>query len=123
MRTGGRSHMVQGSLADVLEEADGQPPVEQTLEIAKSVCGALGFVHGQSLIHRDLRPVDIRTPARPTEFLGNRFGDASRSVISATTALHRHTAPQEDDLTVVDYARGTCHMWMVGSGDFRAGEP
>ena len=56
---GGNPHLVEeymagGTVSSLLE--DGTPDVERTLAVASDVCRALSFMHGQGLIHRDLKP-------------------------------------------------------------------
>jgi serine/threonine-protein kinase len=46
------------SLRDRLER-DRQVPVEEAVEIARQVAGALAYAHGQGVVHRDIKPENI----------------------------------------------------------------
>ena len=46
------------SLRDRMDR-EKQLPVEETVELAKAVCGALDYAHEQGVVHRDIKPENI----------------------------------------------------------------
>src|SRR3990172_1126687 len=52
--------MAGGDLEGLIEETpSGRLPIEQVLELAKSICNGLAFAHEQGLVHRDLKPGNV----------------------------------------------------------------
>ncbi len=50
---------VEGESLRDLMEREGQLPIEQSLEIACEVLGALGYAHDRGIVHRDIKPENI----------------------------------------------------------------
>jgi serine/threonine-protein kinase len=76
--------LVEGeTLADRI--ARGPIPVEEALQIAKSICEALEAAHEQGVIHRDLKPANIKiTPDGKAKVLDFGLAKAMESAPSST---------------------------------------
>ena len=58
----------------LIEEAlDHRLPIDQAIEITRSVCAGLGFAHGKGVIHRDIKPSNIWLTEEGTVKIGD-FG-------------------------------------------------
>ena len=51
--------LVEGDPLDKLIAAEEQLPLAERLRIMADVCSALGYAHGQNVIHRDVKPANI----------------------------------------------------------------
>src|SRR5215467_13672147 len=76
--------LVEGeTLADRI--ARGPIPIEETLQIAKSICEALETAHEQGIIHRDLKPANIKiTPDGKVKVLDFGLAKAMESTPATT---------------------------------------
>ena len=80
---------VEGLIADA---EDHRLPLEQTLDIAKSVCRGLEFAHEQGIVHRDLKPGNIWLTAGPSSGSGQavaKIGDFGLAVMTDRSRLTR----------------------------------
>ena len=79
--------MAGGDVGTAIFNAQGNRiPLEQTIDIARSVCRALEFAHAKGIFHRDLKPGNVWLTEDGTAKIGD-FGLA--------TALHRSRLTQE----------------------------
>ena len=75
--------LVKGpTLADRI--AQGAIPVDEALPIAQQIAEALEAAHEQGIIHRDLRPANIKVrPDGTVKVLDFRFGEGARARLRA----------------------------------------
>ena len=126
---GGQPYMVTelmggGDVEGVVEKApEHRPPLEQAIDIARSVCRGLEFAHNQGIVHRDLKPGNVWLTGDGTAKIGD-FGlavamDRSRltqagmmvgtvSYMSPEQAMGGQVTPQSDL-----YSLGTMLYEMV----------
>src|SRR5215475_4700398 len=83
--------LVEGeTLADRI--ARGPIPVEEALDIAKSICEALEAAHEKGIIHRDLKPANIKiTPEGKVKVLDFGLAKAMSGTATATTLSNSPT--------------------------------
>jgi len=120
-------YLQQGSLAARL--ADGPVPVEEAVQIAKSVAGALVEAHGSGILHCDVKPANVLLGGNDEPRLAD-FGQ-SRLSNDQSPALGTlfYMAPEQADLDAVPdarwdvYALGALlyHM-LVGHPPYRTGD-
>jgi len=66
--------MAGGSIEDLLARTEGRRlPLEQALRLASEICDGLAHVHGQGVIHRDLKSGNVWLSREGTAKLGD-FG-------------------------------------------------
>ena len=67
-------YMAGGSIEDLLARTEGRRlPLEQALRLASEICDGLAHVHGQGVIHRDLKSGNVWLSREGTAKLGD-FG-------------------------------------------------
>src|SRR5438876_2195902 len=72
--------------------ARGPIPVEEVLDIAKSICEALEAAHEKGIIHRDLKPANVKiTPEGTVKVLDFGLAKAMSSTATATTLSNSPT--------------------------------
>ncbi|PRY91916.1 serine/threonine protein kinase [Hasllibacter halocynthiae] len=113
-------------LLDLLEEGGSMPP-ERVVEVMRTMLDALGFVHAQGMLHRDVSPDNVLVRADGTPVLidfgaaRQRIGKQSR-VLSALRVVKDGYSPQEFYVTGAEqgpfsdlYALGaTLHHLIAG---------
>ena len=88
-------HMAGGSLAHRLA-TDGAVPWPEAVEAALAIASALGFTHGQGILHKDVKPGNILVSGAGTVKLTD-FGIAAIREASGTSQLAysiHYTAPE-----------------------------
>jgi serine/threonine-protein kinase len=114
----------------------GPLPVEEALSIARQIAGALVYLHGKGVVHRDLKPDNVlMTPDGTVKLLdfGIALDEAARrltwSGFSAPVGTPDYMAPEQvrgrrGDARTDVYALGTMLYEMVtGELPFRAANP
>jgi Tol biopolymer transport system component len=83
--------LVEGeTLADRI--ARGPVPVEEALNIAKSICEALEAAHEKGIVHRDLKPANVKiTPEGNVKVLDFGLAKAMEGVPTSSTLSHSPT--------------------------------
>src|SRR5215813_1219840 len=114
-----------GDLRTTMRESGGSLPLARALALARDLCRALVFAHGQGLVHRDVKPENVWLSADGTAKLGD-FGlaltvDRSRlSVPGAVVGTASYLAPEQAQGQPVDaridlYALG-CVLYELLTG-------
>ncbi|MEU3642590.1 serine/threonine-protein kinase [Lentzea sp. NPDC034063] len=103
----------RGSLHDRLR-AMGPLPVQDVVAAGIAVADALAFAHGQSILHRDVKPQNVLV--LPTSYVLADFGiargaDAGHSA-SLQMVSYRHAAPQMLEGAAPSFADD---IWSLGS--------
>jgi len=82
-----------GSLRDVLDEGDGQLPLDQALWVGARVCEGVLHAHRHGVVHRDLKPSNIlfRKPSRG--WLFPKVGDWGLARVMLETDTRRGLTP------------------------------
>lgn len=131
---GGRVGLVMpyvqgGTLAQRLKEEDGGLPVEEVIEITRSVLHGLSYAHGRGVVHRDVKPGNVFLDHQANRVLVADFGIATAA--GGQTALTQtgssmgtpnYMAPEQiDSVSDVDgradiYAVGMM-MWEMLTGE------
>ncbi len=76
-----------GDVEGLIKKApDHKLPLDQSIEIAKSVCRGLQFAHGKGIIHRDIKPGNVWMSADGTAKVGD-FGLAVAVDLSRLTQV------------------------------------
>jgi eukaryotic-like serine/threonine-protein kinase len=79
------------TLADILNER-GALPVEEALEIAKQICGALEAAHEKGIVHRDLKPANVKiTPDGKVKVLDFGLAKALENTPAGANLSHSPT--------------------------------
>lgn len=86
-------YMDGGSLRDVLNEGDGQLPLNQALWVGARVCEGVLHAHRHGVVHRDLKPSNIlfRKPSRG--WLFPKVGDWGLARVMLETDTRRGLTP------------------------------
>jgi serine/threonine-protein kinase len=115
--SGGASYLVlelvEGqTLADRLKR--GSLPIEEGLNIARSICEALEAAHEKGIVHRDLKPANIKIrPDGMVKVLD--FGLAKTSDAGADSKA-------SEDLPTLDFSQGTRTGAIIGTAAYMAPE-
>ena len=113
-----------GSVDDLMEQHGGKIPLSEAAPVMLQTLEGLSYVHGQSVVHRDLKPGNIllagsgsRRVAKVSDLgLGKNYEKAGFSGMTITGGA-AGTPPfmPREQVTNFKYVKPTCDVWSIAA--------